>query len=192
MSNAQHRNVEQAIDDLCENLAWSWGYFRSLKGMYKVSSSSPDSFTPYPQFVSCLYNGLFDILFVKIYNFIDSSRGARGFPRLFKLLRRYYSGDKELMAKVKSDEARLKNEVDIEKVKRWRNEVSAHLTQSYRDSAFFSSNRLHISEVEEVLNLIEGTVENYSLKLLNRNNDIRNPSKNIVKEIGKLFSPINH
>jgi hypothetical protein len=189
MNADQQRNIEKAINDLCENLVWSWAYFRTLKGLQSVAKSSPNSLDTYPQLTSCLYHGLFDVLFIKIHNFIDSSRGACGFPKLFKLLRKYLSDDINLMEQIRSDEGRFKNEADIETVKRWRNEISAHLTQSYRDSAFFSSMHLHLSDLEGLLKLIEEIVGNYSFSLLNRFNDTRNPSAEIIQEIERLLLP---
>ena len=87
MNTDQNRNVEQAIDDLCENLVWSWAYFTILQGLHEVAKSSPASVDPYPQFISCLYHGLFDCLFIRIHNFIDPSKGTCGFHHLFKVLR---------------------------------------------------------------------------------------------------------
>jgi len=188
MNTDQQKNIEQAIDDLCENLAWSWAYLRALKGFQSVAKSSPKSLDAYPQLTSCLYHGLFDILFIKIYNFIDSSKGACGFPRIFKLLRKYLPSDSELRNQIKTDEEKINNVADIETVRRWRNEISAHLTKSYRDSVFFSSERLHLSDIENMLELLEKMVENYSFSLLNRFNDTRNPSANIVQEINGLLS----
>lgn len=188
MNTDQQKNIEQAIDDLCENLAWSWAYFRALKGLQSVAISSPKSLDAYPQLTSCLYHGLFDILFIKIYNFIDSSKGACGFPRIFKLLRNYLPNNNKLLKQIKTDEAKIKNVADIETVRKWRNEISAHLTKSYRNSAFFSSERLHLSEIENMLKLLEEMVENYSFSLLNRFNDTRNPSAKIIQEIKRLLS----
>lgn len=160
-----------------------------LLALHEVAKSSPASLDRYPQFVSCLYTGLFDCLFIKMHNFIDRSKGACGFPHLFTILRRYSADDSQLMAQIGTDEARLGNEVNIEKIKNWRNEISAHLTETYRHSGFFSSNRLHLSEMENLLNLIEETVENYSSKILGRVNDTRHPSNEIIKETEALFLP---
>lgn len=189
MNSDQHRNIEQAIDDLCENLVWAWAQLRVLKGLHMVAKSSPDSFSSYTQLTSCLYHGLFDVLFIKIHNFIDSSKGACGFPKLFRLLRKYLSDDSNLMKQIKSDEGRLRNGANMKTVKSWRNEISAHLTQSYRDSAFFSSNRLHLNKLEGLLKLIEELVEDYSFRLLGRYNDTRNSSAEIIQEINALFLP---
>ncbi|NPU83777.1 MAG: hypothetical protein HPY65_04750 [Syntrophaceae bacterium] len=187
MNADQYRNVEQIVDDLCDNLAWSRAYLMTLKGLHEVAKSSPKYLDSYPQFVSCLYHGLFDCLFIKIHNFVDSSKGACGFPHFFKVLRKYYPDDNPLMTQVKIDVDRLKKQVSIEKIKNWRNKISAHLTQTYRQPGFFSSNSLYLSELEELLNLIEEMVENYSFNMLSRRNDTRNPSADIIKEISKLF-----
>ena len=117
MDSNQQNSIEQAIDDLCENLVWTWAYFRVLKGLHVVTKSSPDSLNSYTQLTYCLYNGLFDVLFIKINNFIDASKGACGFPKLFKLLRKYVSDDTDFLKQINSDENRLKNEADIKTVK---------------------------------------------------------------------------
>jgi len=187
MNTDQNRNVEQAIDDLCENLVWSWAYFTTLQGLHEVAKSSPTSVDPYPQFISCLYHGLFDCLFIRIYNFINPSKGTCGFPHLFKSLRRYCPDDSQLMAQTRADEARFKNEASIEKIKNWRNEISAHLTEKYHHSGFFLSNRLHLAELESLLRLIEEMIEGYSARIIGRFNDTRNPSTEIIKEIQALF-----
>ncbi len=187
MNTDHHRNIEQSIDDLCENLVWSWAYLRAINGLHRVAKSSPDSLDPYPQFTSCIYHGLFDVLFIKIYNFIDSSKGARGFPKLFKLLRKYSSNSKDLMTQIKNDEKQFKNEGNIDKIKSWRNELTAHLTQSNNDPSFYSTNLLHLTELESLLNLIEKILENYSFLLLQRFNDTRHPSNEIEREIEKLL-----
>jgi hypothetical protein len=54
MNSNQQSNIEQVIDDLCENLAWSWGYYRALKGLQAVAKSSSVSLGGYPQLISCL------------------------------------------------------------------------------------------------------------------------------------------
>ena len=187
MNAEQNRNVEQAIDDLCENLVWARAYLMVLKALHMVAKSSPASLEPYPQFVSCLYHGMFDCLFIKMHNFFDLSKGACGFPHLFKLLRRYVSENSQLMAQVAMDDDRLKGHVSTETIKIWRNEISAHLTQSYRCTDFFSSNSLHLSELETLLNLVGETVESYSFKMLGRINDTANPSADIAEEIERLF-----
>jgi hypothetical protein len=189
MNTGQSRNVEQAIDDLCKNLVWSWAYFMTLQALHEVAKSSPSSLDRYPQFISCLYHGLFDCLFIKMHNFFDRSKGACGFPHLFTILRRYSADDSQLMAQIGTDEARFRNEVNIEKIKIWRNEISAHLTEDYRHFDSLSSNHLHLSELENLLNLIEEKVENYSSKILGRFNDTRHPSNEIIKEIEALFLP---
>jgi hypothetical protein len=188
MNIDHNKNIEQSIDDLCENLVWTWAYFRVINGLHIAAKSFPESLVPYPQLISCLYHGLFDVLFIKIYNFIDPSKEARGFPKLFKLLRKYLSDNTNLMAQVKNDEERFKKEENIEKIKKWRHEVTAHLTQSFRDQSFFSSNRLHLTELEELLKLLEKTLENYSFILLQRFNDTQHPSKEIESEIEKLLN----
>lgn len=175
---------------MCENLAWSWGYYRSLKGLQSVAKSSPIFISAYPQFVSCLYHGFFDVLFTKMHNFIDSSKAACGFPRLFKLLRKYLSDDSELLEQIRADEQRFQTEADIATVKKWRHEISAHLTQSYRDDTFYKKSRLHLSDIERLLKLFEDVVEYYSVRLLNRFNDTRNPSAEIIREIEQLMT--NH
>lgn len=189
MNSDQQINIEQAVDDLCENLVWAWAYLRALKGLHMVAKLSPDSLNSYTQLTSCLYHGLFDVLFIKIYNFIDSSKGACGFPKLFKLLRKYLSDDTNLLKQIKSDECRLRNGADAKTVGSWRNGISAHLTQSYRDSAFFSSKRLHLNDLETLLKLIEELLEKYSFQLLGRFNDTKNPSAEIIQEINALFLP---
>ena len=189
MDSNQQRNIEQAIDDLCENLVWTWAYLRALKGLHMVAKSSPDSLNSYTQLTSCLYHGLFDVLFIKINNFIDSSKEACGFPNLFKLLRKYLSDDTNLLKQIKSDESRLRNEADIKAVKSWRNGISAHLTKSCRDSSFFSSNRLYLNDLEILLKLMEELLEKYSFQLLGRFNDTKNPSSEIIQEINALFLP---
>jgi len=120
MDSNQQNNIEQAIDDLCENLVWSWAYLQTIKGLHEVAKSSSDSLNSYPQLTSCLYHGLFDVLFIKLNNFIDSSKKARGFPHLFKLLRKYFLGDEDFLKQIKSDETRLRNEANMKTVKRWR------------------------------------------------------------------------
>jgi hypothetical protein len=189
MDSNQQRNIEQVIDDLCENLVWTWAYFRALKGLHLIAKSSPDTLNSYTQLTSCLYHGLFDVLFIKINNFIDASKRACGFPKLFRLLRKYLSDDTDLLKQVKFDENRLKNEVDIQTVKSWRNGISAHLTQSYRDPSFFSSNRLHLNDLEILLELIAELLEKYSFQLLGRFNDTKHPSAEIIDEINVLFLP---
>lgn len=188
MNSNQQSNIEQAIDDLCENLAWSWGYYRSLKGLQSVAKSSPICIDNYPQLISCLYHGFFDVLFTKMHNFIDSSKHACGFPRLFKLLRGYLSNDPKLMKQIRTDEQRFQTEADIATVKKWRHEISAHLTQSYRDDTFFKTSQLHLSDIEKLLKLFEGVLEYYSVRLLNRFNDTRNPSAEIIQEIKQLMT----
>lgn len=188
MNTNQQSNIEQAIDDLCENLVWSWAYYHSLKGLQSVAKSSPISLDAYPQLTSCLYHGFFDVLFIKMHNHIDSSKEACGFPKLFKLLRKYLSDDAELMEQIRTDEQRFKTEVDVETVKNWRHEISAHLTQSYRNDAFYTTWRLHLSDIENLLKLFEEVVEHYSVRLLNRFNDTRKPSAEIIREIEQLLT----
>jgi hypothetical protein len=187
MNEEQKRNVEQTIDDLCENLVWACAYFKVLSGLHLVAKASGPRLDSYPQLLSCLYHGMFDCLFIKINNFFDRRTEACGFPRLFKLLRRYTGDDTKLMAQVARDESRLKDYLSIEKVKNWRDEITAHLTQSYRSPDFFISNKLHLSELETLLNFVEQTVQSYSFKMLARINDTRNPSADVVKEIERLF-----
>ena len=189
MNAEQGKNIEQAIDSLCNNLVWCRGYFMSLKALHEVAKSSPSSLDCYPQFVSCLYHGLFDCLFIKIHNFFDRSKGACGFPHLFTILRRYCAEEGPLLIQIKTDETRFKNEDNIEKIKKWRDGISAHFTQDYRQSDFFLLNRLHLSELENLLNLIEETVGYYSLSILKRVNDTRHPSDGIIKEMETLFLP---
>ena len=65
MNEEQQKNIEKTIDGLCKNLVWTWAYYRGLFALHEVGKSSPNLLDPYPQFISCLYHGLFDALFLK-------------------------------------------------------------------------------------------------------------------------------
>jgi len=187
MKEDQQKNIEETIDGLCENLVWTWAYYRALFALHEVAKFSQKLLDPYPQFISCLYHGLFDALFLKLYHFLDKSKGASGIPNLFKLLRRYCPDDSDLLRQVRLDEKRLSQEVNIEKVSKWRNEVVAHLTTSHRESEFFRDHRLHLSELHDLIACLEGTVESYSQRLLQRSNDTRGPSESVAREVTALM-----
>jgi hypothetical protein len=187
MNEKEQKNVELAIDGLCENLVWTWAYYRALFALHEVAKSSPDLLQPYPQFISCLYHGLFDALFLKLYHFLDRSKGASGFPHLFKLLRRYCADDSNLLSQVKLDEKRFAEEINVEKVNKWRNEVVAHLTHRHREPEFFTDNRLHLPEIQGLIAWLEGTVESYSQTVLQRGNDTRYPSEAVAREVAALM-----
>ena len=182
------RNIEESIDGLCENLVWTWAYYRALSGLHEVAKASPGLLDPYQQLISCLYHGLFDALFLKINHFVDSSKGASGLPSLFKLLRRYCPKDKDLLNQIRQDEKRLSEEANLHKIGKWRNEVVAHLTRSHRVSEFFTENRLNLSEIQDVISFLENTIETYSERLLQRVNDTRNPSVKVAGEVAALLT----
>lgn len=188
MNASQQKNIEEAIDNLCENLVWTWAYYHTLSGLHKVAKDLPTLLDPYPQFISCLYHGLFDALFLKLHHFVDSSKGASGFPSLFKLLRRYCPDDNALLDQIRIDEESLSKEANVHKITNWRNQVVAHLTRSHRDSEFFADNRLHFSEIQELIAFLESTIETYSKRLLQRVNDTRYPSMAVAQEIANLLT----
>jgi len=188
MNIDQQKNTEEAIDSLCENLVWTWAYFRALSGLHTVAKTSPQSLDAYPQLVSSLYHALFDALFLKLHHFIDPSKHASGFPNLFKLLRRYDPADTNLLQRVKLDENRFSEEANLKKISVWRNEVVAHLTRSHLNSEFFTNNQLHLSEIEYLIVFLEDTLETYSQTLLQRFNDTRHPSAAVVGEVAALLT----
>lgn len=189
--NKDHlKNIEQAIDTLCENLVWTWGYYRTLYALHNLAKTKPSSLEPFPEFVSCLYHGYFDLLFIKINHFIDTTKGVCGLPNLFTLLRRYAPEDTQLLERVKKDEIRLKRSVVLGKINKWRKQISAHLTPRKNNPDFFSQNHLHLKQIENVINTLEKIVEYYSEVLLGRVNFMRDPSKIITKEVKSLFSEI--
>lgn len=187
MKEDQFKNIEQAIDDLCENLVWTWAYFSALKNMHEVAKTTPEVIEPFPEAISCLYHGLFDALFVKLYHFLDSTRRTCGLPALFKILRRYCQDDIALMTQVKQDMSRIKAEANFDRVKNWRNEVVAHLTISHRESSFFSDNKLHLAEIEKLIQFLEDLIEGYSQQILNRFNDVKYPSNQATIEFTQLI-----
>jgi len=153
-----------------------------------VARESPSLMDSYAQFISCLYHGLFDLLFIKTSNFIELSKGACGLPSLFKLIRRYAPEDTKLLSQIKRDENLLKKEANLDKIKKWRNHVSAHLTRSHQDTGFFDENRLHLDEIEDVIVTLEKTIEGYSKRLIGRENDTRYPSLAVFNEAMNLLS----
>ena len=187
MNADQQNNIEQSINGLCKNLVWSWAYFRSLSGLHEIAKSSPPALDPYPQLVSCLYHGLFDALFLRLYHFVDKSKGATGLPSLFKQLRRYYPDDNELSGQINCDEKRLIEIADLNKIGNWRNQVVAHLTCTHRNSKFFTDNRLHFSEIHDMIVTFESMVEYYSMRLLKRGNDTHPPSEAVAAELAQLL-----
>lgn len=187
MNIDQFKNIEQAIDTLCENLVWTWGYYRALNTLHKLAKTTPASLDPFPEFVSCLYHGYFDLLFIKINHFIDSTKGACGLPSLFKMLRRYAPREKSLLEQIKKDEKYLKRKAALDKINKWRNQISAHLTLSNNNPEFFDQNRIQLKQIESVIIRLEQIVEYYSEELLGRENSMRDPSKKITKEVKSLF-----
>ena len=188
MNADQLKNIEQAIDTLCDNLVWTWGYYRSLNTLHNLAKTTPASLDPFPEFVSCLYYGYFDLLFIKINHFIDPTKGACGLPRLFKILRSYAPDETLLLEQIKKDEKRLKRKASLDKIKKWRNQISAHLTLSNNNPEFFNQNRLHLKQIEAIIKTLEEIVGYYSKIFLGRVNSMRNPSKKITREVKSLFS----
>ncbi|WP_152555159.1 AbiU2 domain-containing protein [Desulfonatronum thiodismutans] len=187
MNTDQANNIEQAIDTLCENLVWTWAYLNALCGLSHLAKTSSASLAPYPQLVSCLYHGLFDVLFLKINHFIDNSRQASGLPALFRLIRKYVKDEADILQQVSEHERCLKEQADLTKISRWRNEVTAHLTRSVNSSTFYPDNRLHLEEIQDVVEYLAEVVEWYSLRMLGRVNDTKHPSEEVGREIAALF-----
>ncbi|OHB67460.1 MAG: hypothetical protein A2Y76_14645 [Planctomycetes bacterium RBG_13_60_9] len=187
MNANQRKKIEETIDGLCENLVWAWAYFRTLAGLHEVAKTSKESLDAYPQLISCVYHGLFDALFLRLHHFIDGSRNAGGFPSLFKILRRYCPVDTDLMRQIEEDERRLREEASAQKINNWRNQVVAHFTSARNDPDFFSDNRLRLSEISGLIVLLENCLEGYSMKLLQRENDTRYPSDEVINEVSRLL-----
>ncbi len=187
MNTDQQKNIEDAIDNLCENLVWTWAYYRALAGLHKLAKDSPKLLEPYPEFISCLYHGLFDALFLKLSHFVDSSKGASGIPSMFKLLRRYYLNDKSLIDQIKIDDKSLSEKTNMRKISNWRNQIVAHLSHTIHDSDFFNDNKLHLSEIQDLIIFFESMINTYSKKLLQRVNDTRYPSISVEQEISNMM-----
>jgi len=167
---------------------WTWGYYRSLYALHNLAKTAPASLDPFPEFVSCLYHGCFDLLFIKINHFIDFTKGVCGLPNLFTLLRRYAPEKTQLLDHIKKDEKRLKRNAALGKINRWRKQISAHLTSSNDNLNFFNQNRLYLKQIETVIKTLEQIIEYYSEALLGRVNFMRDPSKKITREVKTLFS----
>ncbi len=187
MNTDHFKNVEQAIDSLCENIVWVWAYYRSLNTLHRLAKMKPSSLKPYPEFVSSLYHGYFDLLFIKIIHCVDNTKGTCGLPNLFKMLRRYAPEEKQLLERIKKDEKRLKRRAVLDKINKWRNQISAHLTQSNNNQEFFNDNRLHLKQIEAVIKTLEEMIDYYSQVLLGRANFMRDPSKKLSREVKSLF-----
>ena len=188
MNEDQKKNIEGTIDSLCENLVWTWGYHQALFSMHTHARKSNNFTETYPQLTSCLYHGLFDALFLRLYHFIDSSKGASGFPYLFKIIRKYCHDDQTLIQLVSNHEKLFIKEKIIDKIRKWRNEVVAHLTQTQRDQSFYKDNQLHLTEIEHIILLFEEILEEYSHMLLKRFNDTKFPSEKLACEISEIVS----
>ena len=187
MNIEQHKNIEQAIDSLCENLVWSRAYHSALLSLHTIAKTDPLALDQYPQAVSCLYHGLFDALFLRLYHFIDRTKGASGLPALFKLLRRYYGEDRDMLNQISFDERCIGEVSDLKKIDNWRNQIVAHMTNSKRNTTFFTDNRLHLSELGALIDVFENTVQHYSHRLLQRNNDTSPPAQAVSNEFALLM-----
>jgi hypothetical protein len=187
MNSEQNKNIEQAIGNLCENLVWSRAYHSALLSLHTIAKANPSTLDPYPQLISCLYHGLFDALFLRLYHFVDRTKGASGLPALFKLLRRYCEDDRALLVQIDHDERHIGEIADLKKIDNWRNQIVAHMTDSKRNTEFFSNNRLHLSEISTLIEIVENIIQHYSFRLLQRGSDTKPPSDAVATELALLM-----
>lgn len=190
--STQHRNQLKAVAGMIgEDLAQSWNYIGILEAMQVHAKRNRKLFLTHSHFISTFVYAAWDSLFLKLHHCIDRQPKACGFPKLFKLTRKYLPKEKDLLRQVKADEQILGSDKAVEKIANWRNQMVAHFTlddEAFRE--FYKANQCQIEELKPVITKFQEMLNHYSLILVDMGFRPDDMTKNAFRSVDEFVAKL--
>lgn len=185
-------NIERIIDAICDNTAYAWNYYYTLEGLQLLSQNNKSILEKYQHLINSIFYSVWDSLFIRLHYFIEKRNDSISFNYLFEKLNKNNIGNKEVLDLIRESEKYLDFiKAKLIKVFKRRNMVVAHISDKLvlTDNNFYVENKLHLSEIKEILNNFDGIINKFSFLILNRVNDTK--LYKVKDDILKLFSNPN-
>lgn len=184
MNAQQEANISKSLDAICNSLVWAWRYQNALEGLSEGAKNNKTQAKTSGVFLNCVYFGMLESLIMKIAQLTDNTKNSHSIPSLFTLVERYKLYEKSA---VKMDRDLLMGKTP-EKIKAWRDNRIAHLTESSLDDIFFNENQLSLSETREFLQACDSLINRYSTQLRNVVLDAEFGANGIFEQGQQLFN----
>jgi hypothetical protein len=191
MNKNQQRNLIGTADAIGGHLALAWNYVATLRALQKHARSHPKLIEAHNHFFFTITQALWDVLLLKLSHCSDTTKEAKGFPKLFKQLKKYLPEEAALQKTIKKQEKILQRLATQEKVKKWRNEIIAHHTHAADGQQFFEDNQFTLDEVDKLVTKHRDILHAFTFSLFDLGFRIKDHGSRAHKGIKKLFASLN-
>jgi hypothetical protein len=191
MNADQKKNVEESIRVIGEALFSAWSYVHLLRGLQAGAISEESKLKQHALAVDVIYRATFDALFAAIGTIVDRTKGTHSIPNLVSMIRRYGMATGDARKTFSNIESSLtgKPGTPLHKIENWRHKTVAHRTRDGRADDFYTTNKLRIDEVAELLSALEHMVNQISVQLLAEGFDFKSGSSKCEIEAKQLLAP---